>query len=108
MFSLSKKQCSCNGQNPVFFLHFFLGTSCAPAKAADDLFEQCPSAVSEAVGQPNPTTMQQHLEISAVTSGRGNGKMLGKRIMLRLHGTSITDRSTTQFYCIPSHSFMKI
>ncbi|XP_067020829.1 uncharacterized protein [Acropora muricata] len=48
------------------------GTSGAQAKAADDLFEQCPSAVSEAVCQPNPTTMQQHLEISAVTSGRGN------------------------------------
>ena len=85
-----------------------LGTSGAQVVAADDLVEQCHSAVSESVCRPNPTTMQQHFEISAVSSGRGNGKMLGKRIMLRLHGTSITDRCTTQFYCIPSHSFMKI
>ena len=79
-----------------FFINFF------------HLVEHCPSAGSGPVCQPNPTTMQQHLEISAVTSGRGNGKMLGKRIMLRLNGTGITDRCTTQFYCFPSHSVMKI
>ena len=56
----------------------FLGTSGAQAIAGDDLVEQCPNAVSESVGEPNPTTMQQHIEIGAVTSGRGNGKMLGK------------------------------
>ena len=87
---------------------FFLGTSGAQAIAEDDLVEQCPSAVSESVCKPDPTTMHQHIEIGAVTSGRGNGKMLGKRVMLRLQGTSITDRCTTQFYCFPSHSFMKI
>ena len=86
----------------------FLGTSGAQAIAGDGLVEQCPSAVSESVCQPD-TTMQQHTEKGAVTlTDRGNGKMLGKRIMLWLHGTSITDRCTTQFYCFTSHSFMKI
>jgi len=67
------------------------GTSGARAVAADDLVEQCPSAVSESFCQRNPTTMQQHLEISAVTSSSGSGKMLGKRIILRYkYGTSIT------------------
>ena len=66
-----------------------LGTSGTQAVAEDDMVEQCPGAVSESVGQPDPTTMQQHTEIGAVTSGRGNGKMLGKRVMLRLHDTSI-------------------
>ena len=85
MFSLSKKQNvqKCNGRNPAMticlFSAFFLGTSGAQAVAADDLVEHCPSAFSESVCRPNPT-IQQHLEISA---GRGNGKMLGKRIMLR-------------------------
>ena len=82
---------------------FFLGTSPAQAVTADNLVEQCPSAVSESVCQPDPTTMQQHLEISAVTSGRGNGKMLSKRVMLKLQGTSLTDMCTRQFYCFPSH-----
>ena len=73
------------------FSAFFLGTSGARAVAADDLVEQCPSAVSESFCRRNPTTMQQHLEISAVTSSRGSGKMLGKRIILRYkYGTSIT------------------
>ena len=71
----------------VFFLHFSVGTSGAQAVATDDLFEQCQSAVSESVCQPD-TTMQQHTEKDAVTlRGTGNGKMLGKRVMLRLHGT---------------------
>ena len=48
---------------------------------------QCPSAVSKSVCEPD-TTMQQHIEIGAVTlTGRGNGKISGKRAMLRLHGT---------------------
>ena len=100
--------------------HFcnFLGTSGAQAIAAGDLFEQSPSAVSESVVPPDLTTMQQHIEKKnvkkrrkknqhiekgAVTSGRGNGKMLGKIPMLRLRGTSITDRCTTQFYCFSSY-----
>ena len=53
----------------------FLGTSGAQAVAAGDLFEQCPSVVSESVCQPDPTTMQQHFEIGAVTTVRGNGKI---------------------------------
>ena len=78
----------------------FLGTSGAQVIAADDLVDQCPGAVSESVCEPD-TTKQQHIEKGAVTSSRGNGKMSGKRIMLRLHGTSITDRCTTQFnYCL--------
>ncbi|XP_015754283.1 PREDICTED: uncharacterized protein LOC107333935 isoform X3 [Acropora digitifera] len=51
------------------------GTSGAQAVAADDLVERCPSAVSESVCQPNPRTMQQHIEKSAVTlTGRGNAE----------------------------------
>ena len=92
----------------VFFRYFSVRTSAAQAIAADDLLEKCHSAVSESVCQPD-TTMQQHTEEGAVTlTDRGNGKLLGKRIMLRLHGTSITDGCTKQFYCFPSHSFMKI
>ena len=111
MFSLKKKKEHSISQNPAMttclISAFFLGTSCAQAVAADDLVEQCPSAVSESVCQPHPRK-QQHIEIGTVTSGRGNGKIFGKRVMLRLHGTSITYRCATQFYCFPSHSFMKI
>ena len=82
------------------FSAFFVGTSGAGAVAADDLVEQCPGAVSESLCRPNPTTMQQHIEKGAVTSGRGNGKMLDKRIMLRLHGTSITDRYTQHSFIV--------
>ena len=59
----------------------FLGTSGAQAIAADDLVEQCPCAVSESVCQPDPKTMQQHIEKGAVASARNNGNMSGKRIM---------------------------
>ena len=68
---------------------------------------QCPTGVSESVCQTDPTTIQQDIEKGAVTSGRGNGKMFGKRVMLRLHGTSKMYRHTTQFYCLASQSFMK-
>ena len=67
--------------------YFCIFNSSAQAIAADDLVEQCPSAVSESVCQSNPTTVQHHIEISAVISGRGNGKMSAKTVMLRLHGT---------------------
>ena len=53
----------------------FLGPSAAQAIAADDLVEQCPSVVTEPVCLPDPTTMQQLLGESAVTSGRGIGKI---------------------------------
>ena len=109
VFSLSKKQHSVS-QNPAMtpcrLSAFFLGTSGAQAVAADDLVEQCPSAFSESVCQPHPTTMRQHIEKGADTSGRGNDKMLGKRVMLRFHSTSITDRCKTQFYCFPYQSFI--
>ena len=58
----------------------FLGTSAAQAIVTDELVEHCPSAVSEPVCQPDPTTMQ-HIEIDAVTPGRRVGKISGKRIM---------------------------
>ena len=110
VFFKKKKQHSIS-QNPAMttclISAFFLGISDAQAVAADDLVEQCPSAVSGSVCQPH-SGKQQHIEIGTVTLGRGNGKILGKRVMLRLHGTSITDRWATQFYCFPSHSFMKI
>jgi len=32
--------------------------------------------------------MQQHIEKGAVSSTRGQGKISGKRVMLRLHGTN--------------------
>ena len=60
---------------------FLLGTSAAEAVAADDKIAQCPIGVSESVCQSNPTAMQQHIEEGAVTSGRGQRKISGKRIM---------------------------
>ena len=49
--------------------------------AADNLVEQCPNVVPESVCQPDPTTMQQHVDKGAVTSGRGQGKISSKRIL---------------------------
>ena len=45
------------------------------------MIAQCPTGVSESVCQSIPTAMQQHIEEGAVTSGRGQGKISGKRIM---------------------------
>ena len=59
----------------------FLGTPAAEAVAADNMSVQCPTGVSESVCQSNPTAMQQHFQEGAVTSGRGQGKISGKRIM---------------------------
>ncbi|KAK2561263.1 hypothetical protein P5673_015741 [Acropora cervicornis] len=53
------------------------GTSGAQTVAADDLGEECPRAVSESVCQPDPTTMQPHIEKGADTSGRGNEETSG-------------------------------
>ena len=87
----------------------FLGTSATQAIAADDLVEQCPSVVTEPVCLPDPTTMQQLIGESAVTSSRGKGKISGKKIIIMwLNGKSIANMCTTQFYCFPSHRFMKI
>ena len=60
---------------------FFLGPSAAQAVAADHMMVQCPTGVSESVCQSIPTAMQQHIEEGAVTSGRGQGKISGKRNM---------------------------
>ena len=65
----------------MLFLHFFLGASAAQAVAADDLIVQCSSGVSESVCQSSPTALQQDIEEGAVTSGRGQGKISGKRVM---------------------------
>ena len=59
---------------------FLQGTSAAQAVAADESVKQCPSAVSESVCQPDPTTMQQHSEKGVVTLDRGKGKISGKRM----------------------------
>ena len=59
---------------------FLPGTSAAQALAADDLVEHCPSAVPESVCQPDPKIMEQHIEKAGVTSGRGKGKISGKRM----------------------------
>ena len=71
MFSLKKKKEHSISQNPAMttclISAFFLGTSCAQAVAADDLVEQCPSAVSESVCQPHPRK-QQHIEICLLYS----------------------------------------
>ena len=73
---------------------FFLGTSAAQAIAADDLVEQCPRVVTEPVCLPDPTTMQQLMGESAVTSSRGKGKLSGKRMihnpMLSLYKLRVT------------------
>ena len=66
---------------------FFLGTSAAQVVAADDVVTQCPTGVSESVCHPDRTSIQQHIEIGVVASGRRNGKMSGKRVLLRMHGT---------------------
>ena len=75
----------------------FLGTSAAQAIAADDYVEQCPTGVTvQPVSLPDPTTMRQLIRESAVTSGRGKGKISGKRIiMIWLSDTSIAYRCTT-------------
>ena len=60
------------------FFCIFLGKSTAPTVAAADQVEECPSAVPESVYQTDPKTM--HIEEAAVASGRGKGKMSGKRV----------------------------
>ena len=44
------------------------------AFAADNLGEQGPSSISEAVSHPDVTTIQQHIVGDVVSSGRENGK----------------------------------
>ena len=70
------------GLQDVCYFCIFLGTSAAQAVAADDMILQCPTRVSESVFQSIPTAMQQLIEERAVTSGRGQGKISGKRIIL--------------------------
>ena len=82
---------------------FLLGTSAAQAVAADDL-------VSESVCQPDPTTMQLHIEKGVVTSSRGKGKISGKRMthnpMLSLYKYKIQAHNPFLFV-FSSHSSMK-
>ena len=92
-----------------YFYNFSRDLTAAQAKATDDLVEQCPSVVTEPVSLPDPTIMQQLIGESAVTSSRRKGKISGKRIiMMWLNDKSIAYRCTTEFYCFPSHRFMKI
>ena len=44
------------------------------AVAADNLGEQGPRSISEAVSHPDVTTIQQHIVGDVVSSGRENGK----------------------------------
>ena len=78
VFSFSKKQHSISpnlAMTTCLISAFFLGTSAAQAIAAHDLAEQCPNVVTEPVSLPDPTTIQHLLGESAVTSGRGKGKI---------------------------------
>ena len=71
--------------NPAMMSYFCLlstvGNSGAQAEAGDDLVEQWPNAGPESVCQPDSKTMQQHIEKGRVASGRGKGKMSGKRMI---------------------------
>ncbi|XP_044179909.1 uncharacterized protein LOC122961308 [Acropora millepora] len=58
------------------------GTSATQAIATDDLVEQCPSVVTEPVCLPDPTTMQQLIGESAVTSSRGKEGTSGDELTL--------------------------
>ena len=60
---------------------FLLGTSASQAVAADNVVEQCLSLVPESVCPRYPKTMEQHIQKGAVSSGRGKGKMSGKRLI---------------------------
>ena len=53
--------------------------SAVQAVAADDMIVQCP--IGESVCLSDPTAMLQQIEEGAVTPGRGQGKISGKRIM---------------------------
>ena len=90
---------------------FLQGTSAAQAVAADESVKQCPSAVSESVCQPDPTTMQQHSGKGVVTLGRGKGKISGKRMthnpMLSLY-VQVQDAGVQPiFFFFSSHSSIK-
>ena len=53
------------------------------------MVEQRPRIATEPVCLPDPTTMQQLIGESAVTSSRGKGKISGERIiMMWLNGTN--------------------
>ena len=65
-----------------YFYNFSRDLTAAQAMATDDLVEQCPSVVTEPVCLPDPTTTQQLIRESAVTSSRGKGKISCKRIIM--------------------------
>ena len=60
-----------------YFGHF-LGTSAAQPIVPEDSMKQGPLAIPQAVGLPNPTTMQQQFKERASTSGTKNPKKMGK------------------------------
>ena len=66
---------------PYFLQLFSLGTSAAQTVAAADKVEEGPSTVPASICEPGPKTMQQDIDKGAVTSGRGKGKMSGKRMI---------------------------
>ena len=65
---------SCNNYMSYFY-NFSRDLTAAQAIAIYELVEQCPSVVTEPVCLPDPTTMQQLIGESAVTSSRGKGKI---------------------------------
>ena len=79
----------------------FLGTSAAQAIGAEDSIKQRPLAISEAVCQTCPTTVQQQFKEGASTSSSRNLKKLGKRGISEStaeHGTHYYFVSGTIFY----------
>ena len=58
-----------------YFYNFSRDLTAAQAIATYELVEQCPSVVTEPVCLADPTTMQQLIGESAVTSSRGKGKI---------------------------------
>ena len=60
---------------------FLLGTSASQAIAADNVVEQCLSLVPESVCSYYPKAMEQHIQKGAVSSGSGQGKMSGRRMI---------------------------
>ena len=79
------------------YLATFLGTSAAQAVGAEDSIKLRPLAISEAVCQPDPTTVQQQFKEGASTSGSKNPKKLGKRGI-----SESTAEHGTHCYCFVS------
>ena len=81
----------------------FLGTSAAQAIGAEDSIKQRPLAISEAVCQPDPRTVQQQFKEGASTSSSRNLKKLGKRGI-----SESTAEHGTHYYCFVSGTIFYI